>query len=317
MANTLLREMSSLARKPLFSVGDWVSFSDEDMDDVEGTRFGVKLYCSDCASENSFVGRAISYDEYRYLLHLEAYKTRVNELGYMSGVKAFDERADELVGDSMLQVDNVYVVRLSCPHCGYNAYICFVVEFQDAEGVAVRDISDAYKLRVCKIGEYPNQDYARVRFLEKYRQSFGGLVEFLSQAERAYYFGLGTASVAYLRKAYESLVLSLCREYEVDAPQGNFKQSLNKLDEFHDVVPNVLKGKAYGLFGEMCGVVHGSVDGLGAIIDVEDTKGIEKYELIRDVLCSILDNILEKRRNTELVNRIQSDEDASQRNRRR
>jgi hypothetical protein len=219
-----------------------------------------------------------------------------------------DETIEDMIDERALAVDDSIIVQLKCPSCGNFVYVCYYIEYNHDMNRA-RDLSDMSgkdpdKYRVHKIGEYPNQDINRFNPIQKYSTDFPKEYKLMILAEKAFSIGLGSGSIIYLRKAYESLLYGILDENNISRPT-QFRQALEKADEVTHIVPLELKDRAYGLFGEMSDLIHG---------EAEDEQCLEKYELLRDVFKFLLDEIVEKKRKASLIERIKLDNSPKQSN---
>lgn len=297
MDRALLDKMGKLALKPIFERSDWLMSSTSH--NIFDSSVNVDLLCPKCNKTKTFIGKAYSKNDLGSLYQVELQKANS---GY--GMPFFnmddgpDESVDQLIDNCILEVEDAITIQLKCPTCGSKVYFCFAVESEACDNVEIgRKRYTSYKYRLEKIGEYPNQESSRLQNISKYISDFPSEHNCLVKAERAYYSGLGSGAIIYLRKAYEVMLYSVLDDNNVPHP-NQFRQALEMVDKAANIVPAELKDRAYGLFGEMSDIIHG---------EMEDSVGLDKYELLRDVFKMLLDNILEKRKQAELAKKIKLD----------
>lgn len=298
-----LEKLSILATKPIFTCTEWEVIPTS-CDSANRLGVSADLFCDKCEKGKTFTGKAYSRIELGWKYQQENNTFNRNQYAPFLENDIENETVEEMIDECVLSVGDAVTVELKCPTCGSLVYICYAIEF-DGDQNRVRNIFDEAnkepdKYRVHKIGEYPNQEPTRFAHLVKYKDEFSREYAFLLKAEKAYYLQLGSGSIIYLRKAYESLLYGVLDEFGIERPK-QFKEALRKADEAAKIVPAELTDRAYGLFGEMSDISHG---------EVADEVGLKKYELLRDVLGIILDNILEKRKRADLVKRIKYDNKA-------
>jgi hypothetical protein len=290
-----INDLSSLSTKPIFACTDWSIIWDSN-DFPHRPNVTADLLCYKCNKIKTFMGKAYSrYDlGCKYMIE----NNSLNENSYQPFIShnEDDETLEDMIDERALAVDDSIIAQLRCPTCGSSVYICYYIEYNNK----FEQDSDMY--RVHKIGEYPNQDINRFNPIQKYSTDFPNEYKLMISAEKAFSIGLGSGSIIYLRKAYESLLYGILDENNISRPT-QFRQALEKADEVAHIVPLELKDRAYGLFGEMSDLIHG---------EAEDEQCLEKYELLRDVFRLLLDEIVEKKRKATLIERIKLDNSPKQ-----
>jgi hypothetical protein len=287
--NSLKKELSVLASKPILTSSNWFRQSNFDK-----AQIPADLYCPTCAQMKTFVGKSYSNEEAIYYFEQSLNQRMTQRHWYNEDLKEFIKN---LFNEMRFSYDNIAITKLTCPVCGHKIYQTFAIEPQPQSIEKATQPGGESLYRVVKIGEYPNQEQSRLILLNKYFVRFSAEHALLVKAHKACQIGLGAGAMVYLRRAYESLLFAILDANGVEHPR-TFKDTLKTADEIAQIVPEVLKDKAYGLFGEISDVVHGGTD---------DNVGLEKYEDLRDVFLLILDHILEKERVTAIANKIRLD----------
>ncbi|MDR1403986.1 MAG: hypothetical protein LBJ20_00225 [Candidatus Methanoplasma sp.] len=295
MSDHPLKIFSELADKPIFT--ERVLSDDEQIkDSYNETKVSADLFCVTCGRVKTFSGSAYGYSDY---LSAVLRQVQANEYPVNYGTIYGKNENEQIETELSLPFGNSVTIKTECPVCKSPAYFCYVLEKESCyDKDSKREIGCS--LSVVKIGEYPDQNISRLQLLSNYANDFPTEYSFLAKAERSYGLGFGAGSIIYLRKSYESLLFRILAENEVDRP-SNFKQTLEEADKVAKIVPIDMKDHAYGLFGEMSDLIHG---------DADDKAGLDKYELLRDILKIILDNIREKNKQAELIMKIKPDNSA-------
>lgn len=299
--NLPFQALSDLVTRPVFENSGWLEASFRNNNKKNVT---ADLFCNECKKEKTFIGKAFNkidlisnYQTHLHNMTAQFFGHGMPQVGSYGNVES--PSVDEMMSEIVLPVDDVIIVQMCCPTCNGKAYICYHAE---VEGHFDEKVFDAKIDQICvtKIGEYPNQEINRLQAISKYIIDFPDEYDYLTKAERAFYANLGVGAVIYLRKAYEVLLCKILDEYNLERPKP-FRLMLQKADEIAEIIPIALKERAYGLFGEMSDIVHS---------DTDDVMGLDKYESLRDVFRMILDNILEKRRQAELAEKIKLDDES-------
>ena len=296
-----LTVFSDLATKPLFSNSGWISPPERN---YPNKKVSADFLCQNCEKEKTFSGDAYSYNdlsiEYQQQLQMSSPYMGVP---HMPNNGHNNKSISELLKDIALPAGDTVTIKLTCPTCERTVYICYAIEIECFPIEIISGFSGntrqelGSKICVIKIGEYPNQEESRLFVLDKYKDMFIKEHKFLVLAERAYYSQLGAGSVIYIRKAYESLLYDILDKNSIPRPR-TFSELLKTADGKANIVPTILKDKAYGLFGELSDIVHG---------DCDDDIGMTKYKDLRDVFCVILDNLLEQSRLESIAKNLKVD----------
>jgi hypothetical protein len=288
--NSFKEAYSALADKPILTSSDWFKQPYQDKDKVP-----ADLYCDHCKQVKTFVGNAHAFQD----ATISIATGMAQQIDRMSGLsKNIIDQIKVILDEVRLSYDNIEIIKLTCPVCNNRIYLVYAIE---SESRTVGENSKAVRTnfyKAIKIGEYPSQDTSRLLVLAKYQTRFPAEYDLLVKALKAYQLGLGAGAIVYIRKAYETLLNAVLDSASIDRSTVTFRDKLQKANDASHIVPTELEGKAYGLFRELSDNVHG---------DGEDTDGIAKYENLRIVFLLILDSIMQKERNAEIIAALPDD----------
>jgi hypothetical protein len=276
---------SELADKSIFTCSDWFDITKSYLHRT--SLVTVNLLCSQCNIIKTYIGSALSHKQLNANLKQTVYE--------------MVEQADNLdklekdLNEIKLCVDNLVVIKMSCPTCGTAYYVFFVIEHTMKPVQNDINRSHGY-FRIVKIGEYPNFEQNRLLKFAKYKIKFPSEYNLIIKSFQAYQLKLGTGAIVYLRKAYEVFLFTILDESNIPRPKY-FKETLRLADEAKHIIPPELTDKAYGLFGEMSDIVHANVD---------DDIGLKKYEDLLTIFLLIFDKLIEQQNRQIIIDKLRS-----------
>lgn len=132
---------------------------------------------------------------------------------------------------------------------------------------------------------------------DKYREWF-------AKADIAFKERLGAGAIVYLRSIFEKITFDVGTEIndKIRNKHGNtinlnkltFKDLLTKVDEVYSIIPESYAKNGHELFGQLSEIAHGNSD---------EQTALEKYEHLRRLVKSVVDNVNSKRQ--DIINNIE------------
>jgi hypothetical protein len=305
---------SDLITKPVFAESGW---RDEEEVNLDSQDIATQSYCLCCKGERTYQGGILEF----YFPPDLGSQANYGFPDPVQRANVFQENQEfsfhSINGEILLAAShqNIKIAQLICPVCKSTIITCFsVLEKGDRQEAKLLEQPNNQGLRpqnaqvnIIKIGEYPDQTTSRLLQFTKYQEDFPEEYEFLIKAEKAHNVGLGAGSVIYIREAYEHLVHQALAANN-QTPTGIFKNDIEAANKCAHIIPEELEQRAYGLFGQLSDIAHGSA---------EEAFGIKQYETLRDIFKIILDGQLEKKRIERCIQSLPTDDEVSLKNRQR
>lgn len=145
------------------------------------------------------------------------------------------------VNDYVVSIDTV----LKCPRCEANVPVWFLVE---SDGTTMMT-SQTPNVRVLK------RTYKLSEEVSLNDERYGKYSLLIEKANRAYYDGLGSGAIIYLRKIYEQIVVETAKAANISiktnkGKRKKFNDLLKEVDEKCKIVPEEFSQNGYKLFSD-------------------------------------------------------------------